>query len=111
MPEKEVLLKLRRKYSKDEIVSAINKSLSQSEVEIGQLKSEIDYLTSENAKLKDLNDAMKDNFKIGHADKIELEAPIYAIHKHRNKKLMDEVEKLKKSNKELVEKLIRERNK
>lgn len=92
-------------------MSAINKSLSQSEVEIGQLKSEIDYLTSENAKLKDFNDAMKDNFTIGYADKIELESPIYAIHKRRNKILMDEIEKLKKTNKELVYKLIIERNK
>jgi uncharacterized coiled-coil protein SlyX len=41
-----VLLKLRRKYHKDEVVAALNKALSQREIEVGKLKAEIDYLTS-----------------------------------------------------------------
>jgi len=41
------LLKLRRQYDKDEVVSALYKKLSDQEIEIGKLKSEIDFLNSE----------------------------------------------------------------
>jgi F0F1-type ATP synthase membrane subunit b/b' len=38
------LLKLRRKYSKDETIAALNKKISEIEFENGVLKSEIDEL-------------------------------------------------------------------
>lgn len=38
------ILKLRRKYSKDELVAALNKQLVSKDIEIGKLKAEIDYL-------------------------------------------------------------------
>lgn len=44
-----VLIKLKRKYSKDEVVSAISKKLSESEIKIGILQDEVEYL---NEKLK-----------------------------------------------------------
>jgi len=39
-----VLIKLKRKYSKDEVLSAVIKQNSEYEIEIGQLKSEIDFI-------------------------------------------------------------------
>jgi cell shape-determining protein MreC len=39
-----VLIKLRREYSKDELVSALSKRLSEAEIENGKLKSYIDEL-------------------------------------------------------------------
>ena len=41
-----VLIKLRREYSKDELVSALSKRLSESEIENGKLKSYISELES-----------------------------------------------------------------
>ena len=41
-----VLIKLRREYSKDELVSALSKRLSETEIENGKLKSYIDELES-----------------------------------------------------------------
>lgn len=39
-----ILIKLRRKYSKDEIVQALDKKIEALEIEKGQLLSEIDHL-------------------------------------------------------------------
>jgi len=47
MSEEEVLLRLRRKYSKDEIVALISKRLSEVEFENGELKSEVEELKHE----------------------------------------------------------------
>ncbi len=41
------LIRLRREYGKDELVAALNKKLSEAEIEIGQLKAEIDFLQNE----------------------------------------------------------------
>lgn len=49
------LLSLRREYSKDEVVAALNKKIRDIEFENGLLKSEvseIEYLRSENLKIK-----------------------------------------------------------
>ena len=45
--EEDVLIKLRRKYSKDEVVSALYAKISEKSLEIGKLLSEIDFLNSE----------------------------------------------------------------
>lgn len=42
--EDKVLLKLRRQYSKDEVIGALNKKIELLEVEKGKLFSEIEYL-------------------------------------------------------------------
>jgi cell shape-determining protein MreC len=50
-----VLIKLRREYSKDEIVSALSKRLSETEIENGKLKSyiqELEIKRESKAKLK-----------------------------------------------------------
>ncbi|WP_424493920.1 hypothetical protein [Salinimicrobium sp. GXAS 041] len=45
--EDNVLIKLRRAYGKDEAVAALNKKVSELELENGALKSEIDHLNHE----------------------------------------------------------------
>lgn len=52
------LIKLRRQYSKDEVVSALNKQLTEKDILIGQLKYEIDemkHLLSLNDDQKEIN--------------------------------------------------------
>lgn len=52
------LLRLRREYSKDEVVGALSKQLSERDVEIGQLKSEIEhlnYLLNQNENEREIN--------------------------------------------------------
>lgn len=41
------LIYLKRQYDKDEVVSALYKKLSENEIEIGKLNSEIEHLKSE----------------------------------------------------------------
>jgi chaperonin cofactor prefoldin len=47
-----VLIKLRRQYSKDEVVAALSKKISELEIENGTLKSEIEHLEFELKKYK-----------------------------------------------------------
>lgn len=42
-----VLIRLKRQYSKDELVAALNKKISELEIENGKLLSEIEYLNDE----------------------------------------------------------------
>lgn len=41
------IIKLKRKYGKDELVAHLNNTIREKDIEIGQLKSEIDYLSNE----------------------------------------------------------------
>ena len=50
-----VLTKLRRQYSKDEVVSALSKKISELEIENGALKSEIQHLEFELKNIKKFN--------------------------------------------------------
>ena len=52
MSDDEVLLKLRRKYGKDEIFAALETRCKSLEIENGKLQSEIDYLNNEILKMK-----------------------------------------------------------
>ena len=52
MSDDEVLLKLRRKYSKNEIFAALETRCKSLEIENGKLQSEIDYLNNEILKMK-----------------------------------------------------------
>lgn len=55
-----VLIKLKRQYKKDEVLNAIIKQNSEYEIEIGKLKSEIDYLNDKIKKIKEKNEINKD---------------------------------------------------
>ena len=60
-----VLIKLKRKYKKDEVLSAVIKENSELKIEIGQLKSEIDYLTENHKKeLSKLKSDLKNEINI-----------------------------------------------
>jgi hypothetical protein len=60
-----VLIKLKRKYRKDEVLSAVIKENSELQIEIGQLKSEIDYLTENHKKeLSKLKSDLKNEINI-----------------------------------------------
>lgn len=55
-----ILIKLKRKYSKDEVFSAIIKQNSDYEIQIGQLKSEVDYLNDKISKISKKNERNED---------------------------------------------------
>ena len=54
--EDRVLLRLRRQYSKDEVIGALNKKIELLEVEKGKLFSEIEYLEH---KIKELQSSFE----------------------------------------------------
>lgn len=41
------LIKLKRQYSKDELVAALLKQMSEKDIELGKLSAEVDYLQNE----------------------------------------------------------------
>lgn len=55
-----VLIRLKRKYRKDEVLSAVIKQNSEYEVEIGKLKSEIDFLNDKINKISKKNERNED---------------------------------------------------
>lgn len=55
-----ILIKLKRKYSKDEVLSATIKQNSDYEIQIGQLKSEVDYLNDKINKISKKNERNED---------------------------------------------------
>ena len=94
--EENVLIKLRRKYSKDEVVSALYAKISEKDLEIGKLISEIDFLNSE---LKKQNSEVE---KIA-VSRIQ-EHPMWFQQKNLIKKRGEEIKKLKEKNLELSRK-------
>ncbi len=93
------ILRLRRQYDKDELVSALNKQIKEKDMEIGMLKSEIDELKHE------LNVDHNEAYKIA---QIEIKKNnIFNAQKEQNKKLKAEVKRLRKTNKELIVKVIK----
>lgn len=83
------LIKLHRKYGKDELVQSLEKQLSEKNVEIGQLKAEIDHLTNE-LTIKQIDKAL--------SDEITRETRKEELYKN----LLDRNKTLSKRNKELV---------
>ena len=98
-----ILIKLQRRYGKDELVQSLNKTISELRVEVGQLKSYIDeiedshseVLKKEKIKYKNEVNAFKQTF----GNQAALEAKKMAI----VRKLTDENTKLKKENKRKTE--------
>jgi cell shape-determining protein MreC len=56
-----VLIKLRREYSKDELVSALSKKLSEAEIENGKLKS---YIQELEGKIESRTKLKKENIRL-----------------------------------------------
>lgn len=88
------LVRLRRQYSKDEVVAGLNSKLKEKDIEIGKLLSEIDYL---NNKLK--NGAKE----INRLAKIEArKEELYQLKDSHVKCLRKEIKKLKTVIRDLV---------
>lgn len=100
-----VLIKLKRKYSKNETISALSKKLTEVEIELGKSIAYIQELEHEKQcfesyKLKNQNN--------------ELEAKkdkLYIMRSEENSKLNSELKKIRKTNKELVNKIYLLENK
>ena len=84
------LIKLKRKYSKDETVAALIKELKEANTHIGKLNSEVLYLEN---KIKESNE----NKKIKRRAKCEIvKEELYQKMIDKNEKQKKEIEQLKK---------------
>lgn len=94
--DREVLIKLRRKYSKDETISAMEKQMKVLEREKGELLAEIDFLKQE-----------KEDLKKDFERRIISEIQEHHMWKHQKnllKKRGEEITKLRLANRDLVSK-------
>ena len=94
-----VVLRLKRKYGKDELVQHLIKKTEEQDIEIGKLKAEIDHLEA-NIPHKEINAKAK---AINKAD------INYQNLLNQNKRLRQRVKALRKNNEELIIKLSKER--
>ena len=95
------VVKLQRKYSKDELVSFLTKSIKDKDFKIGELTSEIDELKY---KVKNLNKSIsKGEIKV--ARKELSKDKMNQLRNNRLKKLKSEVERYKRANDELIQRL------
>ncbi len=93
------LLKLHRKYGKDELVLSLKKQISEKDIEIGKLKSEIDFLSAELSDKKEKKEIMRQaNVKLKADELFLLKEKECKIH-------LKKIDELRKSNKELIMKL------
>jgi len=115
------IIRLRREYSKDELVQALNRQLSEKDKEIGMLKSEIDYLKSEQdklkadyeLKLKQLNTKLTEQLSFVNKEAIKdvRKEEAYKTVLQLNHKLNDKLKERKKENERLLLQLIKLQNK
>jgi uncharacterized small protein (DUF1192 family) len=92
------LIRLRRQYSKDEVVAALIKKLSETEINVGILKDEIDYLKSELQSDKEQKEIIR-------ATKIEARKDeLYKIQLERCRKQREEIKKLTAQRNDLIAK-------
>lgn len=103
------LLKLRRKYSTDEVVAALNKKLSETDVELGKSIAYIDELENEKHKksLKTGGEAWFEKYKtlkkrFDELEKQVNEDELYFKASNEIKRLHIEIRKLKKLNEKLI---------
>lgn len=117
MRDDEVLLKLRRKYGKDEIFAALKTRCKSLEIENGKLQSEIDYLNNEILKMKkfieryerkrpltiqnEVNRQIKESAKWKEKEAVIKEKE--SVIKNLNKKITQ----LRTDNRELIEKICK----
>jgi len=100
----DTLIKLRREYTKDEVVSALYKKISDLQIEKGQLQSEVDHLnyTLSKAKKETHIEAMA---------RVDLKKQeIYNSMVEKIKNQQKQIEKLKRENGFLISKNILQQN-
>ena len=107
-----VLIKLRRKYSKDEAVSALSKKLQEVEIELGKAISYIHELEDEKHKRTLINGGeqwykkyQKVKEKLNNFEKEAKQDELYLMRSRENSKLHSELRKVRKENKELVNRI------
>lgn len=105
-----VLIKLRRKYSKDETISALSKKLSEIELELGKSIAYIHELEDEKLTLKNGEEKWFKKYKEikERFDKLDKEAKLdelYLMRSKENSRLHSELKKLRNENKKLVNKI------
>jgi len=105
------IIKLSRKYSKDELVAALNKQLSQKDAEIGKLNAEIDHLENNEEILQKEITTLKNKLKIheGIREYAKIEArkeELYKLQVAENKKIRKELKELRMKYNDLFAKLI-----
>jgi hypothetical protein len=95
------LIRLKRQYSKDEVVAALSKKLSERDFEIGQLKSEIYHL-------KSVLNADNEQKLINRKGKIEARKDeLFNLKSEENKKLKKQIKQLRQQKDELFSKLLK----
>lgn len=95
----EVLIKLIRKYGKDELVASLLKQLSEKDVELGQLKAEIEHLNHELT-------VDKVSKAINKAAKIEArKQELHTLLINENNRLKKEVKLVRQDNRDLIAKM------
>ena len=97
------ILRLRREYSKDEIVSALNKQISERDVTIGILKDTIDELRE---RIQDIHKGFDKEALIEGRMK-RLENQLIKQEKDKNKSLKAQIKLLKKEKDQLLTKLLK----
>lgn len=110
------IIKLRRKYGKDELVAALNTQLSEKDVEIGKLTSEIVFLEDKVEKLSkevlSLGNKLKFHKNIRESAKIECrKEELYQHQLAENRKLRKELKELRLKYNDVFAKLIYLKNK
>ena len=92
------LIRLKRQYSKDEVVAALIKKLSETEITVGILKDEIDYLKSE-------LQSDKEQKEIVRAGKVEARKDeLYKMKLEECKKQRAEIKQLRHQRNDLIAK-------
>lgn len=107
-----VLIKLKRAYTKDETVAALTKKLSEVEIELGKSIAYIHELEDEKHQqsLKNGGQQWYEKYKIlkEKFDKLDKETKLdelYLMRTKENKKLYAELKKLRKENSQLINKI------
>lgn len=99
------LLKLNRKYGKDELVLSLKKEIKEKNIEIGSLKAEIDFLTDE---LNSKKQECKLEKEINRSTLIELrKEKQYQQILNENKGNQKTIKELRKEKAELIFRLIK----
>ena len=92
------LIKLKRQYRKDELVAALLKQISEKDVELGKLRSEVDYLQNE-------LQSNKEQKEINRLAKIEVrKEELYCIKAENNRKQRAEIKQLRTVRGDLIAK-------
>lgn len=96
--DERTLIKLRRQYSKDETVAALNKKLTEAQIEIGKMKAEVDHLEAERQLY--FSDEQKEIIRLGKIEARKNE--LYQMQVHECRRLREQVKQLTRHRDDLI---------